>query len=191
MLAIRVGRDNYNCCIKSSDKQLIWSGQQEFNPVLNDVSIYMSVFGIRPRRGEKRRYLSSRQKRRECVEVPFVISFFSPIYICEADLLFIDSHFHFHKFSCSLQLTSFGLLVDENLKATLWVTFFFFQSVLTNRGANESYSQFLFKPLCSKGLAHACPLVNLKCRPSSRTQVAFSCVKSQFQHFLSRCWQML
>lgn len=30
MLAIRVGRDNYNCCIKSSDKQLICSGQQEF-----------------------------------------------------------------------------------------------------------------------------------------------------------------
>lgn len=145
--------------------------------------------------GGKRGIISALDKWEENVSRSLLsFFFFSPVlFICEADLLFIDSHLHFHKFSCSLHSGPPPLAhrLMKILKPQCGSDFFFFQSVLTNRCTNGSYSHF-FLPFCSKVLAHVCPPVNLKCGPSSRTQVAFSYVKKRsfdiFSHVAGRCF---
>lgn len=139
--AIRVGRDNCNCRIKSSDKQLICLSRQERNPLLNDVRIYTSVFAFGPS-GEKTHKLNSRTNGKKMCWDSFGVPH---LFTSARQICCLSNHISWTFMRCCVLCvpTSFGAWVNENFTAAMcvrlnFILFFPHQtySVQRNRGAN-------------------------------------------------------
>lgn len=194
---IWVGRDNCNCCIKSSDVQLICFSSQERNPLLHDVRIYASVFTWPSLvtwpfcRKDTRDGLSDKEE--NVAEVPFVFLTCSHL-----RGRFVVHPFTFGELSCILvfsacQAAHFGTWVVESFTPAMWVRFylFCFASSVTVSADKQVLIRHFFL-LCLKGFAL---VLHSKCRSLSWPYMAFSPIfkasSALFQRPLSRCWQML